>query len=133
MLFLLIDAAGDDGSGPIEVVPHHSWVTGRSQVNTADGLPSNGDAMTLLTDTSDAAVNAVQATAADRPTWRPTTFPGRGAFEVTATDHFDAAVTAPIRLAVVIANSGVRGLLSRDTSATTDHPAFYLRVTEDFG
>ena len=113
---------------------HYSWATGRSQIDVADGTPDDGDRMTLLTDTSAAGANATQTVSADRPTWRPALFPGRGGVEVVNGRHFDAPVnTDQLRWALVICDGAVRGWIARDTSATTDYPAFSLRVSEDFG
>ena len=111
----------------------YSWATGRSLIDVVDGSPDDGDRMTLWTDTSPAGADAVQATAGDRPTWRPADFPGRGGIEVEAGRHFDAPVTGTLRHVLIIWDGSLRGVIARDTSATTNHPAFSLRAAEDFG
>jgi hypothetical protein len=121
---------------PDDVAPptaHFAWATGRSLIDTTDGTPDDGDRLTLITDTSAAAADAVQSTSGDRPTWRPADFPGRGGIEVVNGRHMKAPVTPTLRWALVICDGANRGWLARDTSATTDSPAFSLRVSEDFG
>lgn len=111
-----------------------TWVTGSSLVDVEDGVPGDGDRVTLLTDAGGVA-DAEQTTAGSRPVWRPGDFPGRGGIEYTLARHLTVDLPIGVGTAVVICTpgSGTRGLLSRDTSATTDKPAFRLTVSEDFG
>jgi hypothetical protein len=128
MLFAIADP--DQRQAPTEWL---SWAMGRSVIDVTDGSPDDGDPLTLLSDTSPAAADATQTTVANRPIWRTATFPGRGAAEVTAARHLQATPPKDLTWVLVVWDGGLRGVLARDTSATTNLPAFSLSVTEDFG
>lgn len=121
--------------GDVEApTPALTWVTGASLVSVADGSPDDGDAVTDFTDAGGVA-NATQSNATHRPVWKPAVFEGRGAIRVIDTDHLLATPPSAVgaMLVIVKAATGTRGLLARDTSATTNKPAFKLTVEETFG
>ena len=104
-------------------------------LQTPDGILDDGDPISQWTD-GNLGVVAEQTTALQQPTWRAHQFGGLGGIEVQDDRHLKGAVATDLYHAVVIVTvpaGAARGLLARDTSVTTDQPAFSLRVSDDFG
>jgi hypothetical protein len=107
-----------------------------SAVEPATGTPSNGGLVNAMDDQTGGGHDAVQATGASKPSLDNTIAAGAYLVRFSSADNLQAATPGGagdvfFQIVASLQVAPQRDIVSRDTSAATTLPAYYVRIKED--